>query len=78
MAYPCHKDIQVIRLYTNPAAEKGTVQISPVQKKTVIFNPLKTDGQADGNPMTIVCTYTIVRSTYSCKNHKDTHGISAP
>ena len=27
----------------------SAVQLSPVQKKTVIFEPLKTDGWADGN-----------------------------
>jgi hypothetical protein len=37
-------------LFTKPPAQKGAVQISPVQKKKVaIFDPLKMDGRADGN-----------------------------
>ena len=35
-------------LFTKPPAQKGAVQISPVQKK-YDFRPLKMDGRADGN-----------------------------
>ena len=37
-------------LFTKPPAQKGAVQISPVQKKVAIFDPLKIYGRADGSP----------------------------
>ena len=36
-------------LYTKPPAQKGAVQISPVQKNSCDFQPLKIDGRADVN-----------------------------
>ena len=37
-------------LFTKPAAQKGAVhKIARPEKKVVIFDPLKTNGRADGN-----------------------------
>ena len=36
-------------LFTNLAAQKGAVQISPEKKKVVIFDPTKMDEWADEN-----------------------------
>ena len=43
-----------VHLYMGCVTARGSekrfaVQLSPVQKKTVIFEPLKMDGRADGN-----------------------------
>ena len=41
--------MKYLTVYKTPA-QKGAVQISPVQnKKVAIFEPLKLDGRADGN-----------------------------
>ena len=53
LVHSLHLAAHMVRPYTHgfrkPPAQKGDVQIPPVQKKTLSFGPLEADGQAEGN-----------------------------